>query len=105
MADETEQTAMQDLFRVINEMRSETNAGLAGLRSEMNTRFNEAAAERQAKREEIDQLASQDDFDSLDRKISAVSADTQATRHAMNNIKAEVSRLRADVKTAGIPGR
>lgn len=68
-------------------------------------RFDEAAAERQAMREVIDSLASQEDFDALDRKISSVSADTQATRQGMHDVKADVSRLRADVKAAGIPVR
>lgn len=49
------------------------------MRGEMNMRFDEAAVERQSMREVIDSLASQEDFDALDRKISSVSADTQAT--------------------------
>jgi len=105
MTDETEQKTLQDLFRVINDMRGEVRSEIGDLRSEMNTRFDEAAAERQAMREVIDTLASQEDFADLDRKISSVSADTQATRQATQDVKAEVSRLRADVKAAGVPVR
>ena len=105
MADENEQNTLQDLFRVINDMRGEVRSEIGDLRSEMNARFDEAAAERQAIREVVDTLASQEDFADLDRKISSVSADTQAARQATRETKAEVSRLRSDVKAAGIPVR
>lgn len=101
MTDETEQKTLQDLFRVMNDMRGEMNARF----EQVDKRFDEAGAERQAMRGVIDSLASQDDFDALDRKISSVSADTQATRQGMHDVKAEVSRLRSDVKAAGIPVR
>jgi len=116
MAEKDDRETLKDLFRVINDMRTETKAGFEELRGEMNTRFDavddkidgvraELKAESQATREVVDTLASQDDFANLDRKISAVSADTQATRQSTQEVKAEVSRLRADVKAAGIPVR
>lgn len=119
MASEKDQKTLQDLFRIINDMRGEMNtrfervdARFDDIRGEMNARFKqvdarfgEAAVERQAMRTVIDSLASQEDFAALDRKISAVSADTQATRQATQDVKAEVSRLRGDVKAAGIPVR
>jgi len=41
----------------------------------------------------------------LDRKVAVVANDTKATRTDVRNAKAEISRLRADVKAAGIPVR
>ena len=108
MADETEQTTLQDLFRVMNDMRGEMNARFEQVDArfdKVDLRLDEAAAERQAIRDVVDTLASQEDFADLDRKISSVSADTQATRQATHEVKSEVSRLRSDVKTAGIPVR
>jgi len=45
MTDESEQKTLQDLFRVINDMRGD-----------MNTRFDEAAAERQEMRVSIEEV-------------------------------------------------
>ena len=101
MADETEQTTLQDLFRVMNDMRGD----IGDLRGEMNARFDEAAAERQAIRDVVDTLASQEDFEELDRKIAVVATDTKATRTDVRNLKSEVSRLKTAVKDAGIPVR
>ncbi|MGH1482035.1 MAG: hypothetical protein ACRBM6_25455 [Geminicoccales bacterium] len=81
----------------MNDMRAETKVAF----ERVDARFDEAAAERRAIRQVIDTLASQEDFASLDRKISSVSADTQATQ----DVKAEVSRLRSDVKAAGLSVR
>ena len=50
-------------------------------------------------------LPSDDDFQELDRKLAVVANDAKATRTDVRNLKAEVSRLRADVKAAGIPVR
>lgn len=116
MTDDNDQQTLQDLFRVINDMRGEMCGEIGELRSEMNARFDatdakidmvrdELKGETQAIREVVDTLASQEDFAGLDRKISAVSADTQATRQVTQDVKAEVSRLRANVKAAGIPVR
>jgi len=104
MADENDPT-LKDLFRVINDMRNETNARFDDLRSHMNARFDDAAAERQAMREVIDTLPSEEDFRELDRNIAVVANDAKATRTDARNLKAEVSRLRADVKAAGLPVR
>jgi len=108
MADETEQSTLQDLFRVIKDMRAEQK----DMRGEMNARFeqvdarfDEASAERQAIRDVVDALPSEEDFQELDRKVAVVANDTKATRTDSRNLKAEVSRLRSDVKAAGIPVR
>ncbi len=85
MADETEQKTLQDLFRVINDMRAEMNTRFdaAGVeRQEMRKSIDEVKGETQAIREVVDTLASQEDFADLDRKISSVSADTQAARQS-----------------------
>ena len=116
MADESEQKTLQDLFRVINDrfgelrteiggLRSEMHSEISSLRDEMNARFDEASAEREAMRSVIDTLPSEDDFQDLDRKIAVIANDTKATRTDVRNLKAETSRLRADVKAAGIPVR
>ena len=112
MAEESNDETLQAIFRVVNDMRGE----IGDLRGEMNARFDaqdakidagfaDLNAQTQAIREVVDTLASQEDFADLDRKISSVSADTQAARQATRETKAEVSRLRADVKAAGIPVR
>jgi len=108
MTDESEQKTLQDLFRVINDMRGDMNTRFdeaAAERQEMRVSIEEVKGETQAIREVVDTLASQEDFADLDRKISSVSADTQAARQSTRETKAEVSRLRADVKAAGIPVR
>ena len=81
------------------------DAKLDAVRDELKADISDLKGETQAIREVVDTLASQEDFADLDRKISSVSADTQATRQATQEVKAEVSRLRSDVKTAGIPVR
>ena len=117
MADETEQTTLQDLFRVMNDMRGEMNARFEqvdarfdDLRSEMNHRFDEAQAERAKLQDEASiirtdmlELASHKDFVGLDDKIAIIANDSKATRQDVRNIKSELSRLKADVKKAGIP--
>jgi len=65
--------------------------------------IDELKGETQAIREVVDTLASQEDFAELDRKIALVANDTKATRTDVRNLKAELSRLKAAVKTAGIP--
>ncbi len=85
----------------IADVKAELKGDIADVRGDIA----DLKGETQAIREVVDTLASQEDFDSLDRKISAVSADTQATRQAVHDVKADLSRLRGDVKKAGIAVR
>ena len=111
---------MQDLFRVMNDMRGD----IGDLRGEMNARFEQVDArfdkvdlcldEAQAERAKLQaeasiirteklELASHKDFVELDDKIAVIANDSKATRQDVRSIKSELSRLRADVKKAGIP--
>ncbi|MGI9488230.1 MAG: hypothetical protein ACR2RF_20600 [Geminicoccaceae bacterium] len=105
MTDETEQKTLQDLFRVMNDMRGEMNARFDSVEGKVDVGFADLNGQTQAIREVVDTLASQEDFAELDRKIASVAVDTKATRTDVNNLKAEVSRLKSAVKNAGIPVR
>ncbi|MGI9504405.1 MAG: hypothetical protein ACR2RE_15255 [Geminicoccaceae bacterium] len=87
MADETEQNTLQDLFRVINEMRAETRAGFKeamadreSIRSEMREGFaktdvqhGEVKGELKAIRDVVDnELASQGQVDALEGHLKDV---------------------------------
>lgn len=96
------QGVREELKDEIQGAHTELKDEIQKVRSEMKDGFADLNGQTQGIREVVDTLASQDDFDSLDRKISAVSADTQATRQAVHDVKADVSRLRQDVKKAGI---
>lgn len=107
-----EEVTMKDLWRVMSGVNSKLTAldtkidsVKDELKADIEATRHELKGETQGIREVVDTLASQEDFAQLDRKISAVSADTQATRQATQDVKAEVSRLRADVKSAGIAVR
>lgn len=133
MADENDQQTLRDLFRVINDMRGEMNARFEhvdarfehvdarfdavdarfdavdarfdAVETKIDTVKDELKGETQAIREVIDTLPSEGDFQELDRKVAVVANDTKATRTDVRNLKAEVSRLRSDVKSAGISVR
>ncbi|MDH3664066.1 MAG: hypothetical protein OEU92_29305 [Alphaproteobacteria bacterium] len=100
-----EEVTLKDLWRLVSGLKGEIQGVETRLTDKIDDAKAELKGETQAIREVVDTLASQEDFAGLDRKVSAVSADTQATRQATHEVKAEVSRLRADVKTAGIPVR
>lgn len=116
-ADKTpDEVTMKDLWRHISGMEARIDERIQGVetrltskidasRDELRADVGDLKGETQVIREVVDTLASQEDFAALDRKISSVSADTQATRQATHDVKAEVSRLRSDVKAAGLPVR
>lgn len=56
-------------------------------------------------RKELLELASHQDFRELKGEIAEVRNDGRLTRQEVRDTKSEVSRLRADVKAAGIPVR
>ena len=80
MADESEQKTLQDLFRVINDMRGD----IGDLRGEMNTRFERVDAR----------------FDAQDAKIDAVRDELKADIQASTTKLTEGSR-RHSQGTAG----
>jgi len=91
--------------KMADEVAERVVAALAPRFEAIDARFDEAAAERQAIRDVLDSQPSEGDFQELDRKVAVVANDAKATRTDVRNLKAEVSRLRADVKGAGIPVR
>lgn len=119
--DTPKEVTMQDLWRHISGLKGEIQgvetrldakieaskeelqAEIGASKEELKGDIAELKGETHAIREVVDTLASQEDFAEVDRKLSAVSADTQATRQAVQQVKSDVSRLRSDVKKAGIP--
>jgi len=100
-----EEVTMVALWRHISGMEARLSKRFDASDAKIDAVRDELKEESQALRQVVDTLSSQEDFASLDRKISSVSADTQATRQATQDVKAEVSRLRSDVKAAGITVR
>ncbi|MGI9502119.1 MAG: hypothetical protein ACR2RE_03565 [Geminicoccaceae bacterium] len=110
---------MRDLWRLVSGLKGDVGglksdvSGLKGDVSGVEARLSakidavgdELKGEAQAIRNVVDELPSENDFQELDRKVAVVANDTKATRIDVRNLKAEVSRLRADVKAAGIPVR
>lgn len=107
---------LQDLWRHISGMEGRLRGEIQGVETRLTTKMDagfaevkgdiqELKGETQAIRETLDTLPSEGDFQELDRKVAVVANDTKATRADARNLKAEVSRLRADVKSAGIPVR
>lgn len=117
--DTPEELTMKDLWRALNGWRTELKEVILGVEARINkkfevvdTRFDEAQAERALLREESDvirkellELASHKDFRELKGEIAEVRNDGRLTRQEVREVKSEVSRLRADVKKAGIPVR
>lgn len=104
-----EEVTIKDLWRHISGMEARLNArmdaGFHDVHAKMDAGFSDLNGQAQAIREVVDTLASQEDFAELDRKVATVAVDTKATRTDVNNLKAEVSRLKTAVKGAGIPVR
>jgi len=94
---------MDDRFSAMDDRFSAMDDRFSAMDDKFTTLFDELKGETQAIREVVDTLASQEDFAELDRKIALVANDTKATRTDVRNLKAELSRLKAAVKTAGIP--
>lgn len=88
MADENDQKTLQDLFRVINEMRGD-----------MNTRFDEAAAERQAMRDVIDSLPTFDQVAALEAQTSGIAP----LRKQVHKLEADVGKVISRLDRAYIP--
>jgi len=94
---------VEQRFSAVDERFSDMDDRFSAMDDKFTTLFDELKGETQAIREVVDTLASQEDFAELDRKIALVANDTKATRTDVRNLKAELSRLKAAVKTAGIP--
>lgn len=107
-----EAVTMKDLWRLmvgckgeLSSVRLDIQAVEDRLSTKMDAGFQKLTEEADIIRSGMLELASHDDFDALDRKLSSVSADTQATRQMTQQVKADVSRLNKDVKKAGISVR
>lgn len=88
-----EQATIGDLFRLMTEMKRD----VSDLRSEMNNRFDEAAAEREAIRNVVDNdLASQGQVMQLEGKM------TDLQRTARQNGQ-KIDKLAQRMDRAGIP--
>jgi|GEM_PF-4902764 len=96
-------SAVDERFSDMDDRFSAMDDRFSAMDDKFTTLFDELKGETQAIREVVDTLASQEDFAELDRKIALVANDTKATRTDVRNLKAELSRLKAAVKTAGIP--
>ncbi|MGI9507666.1 MAG: hypothetical protein ACR2RE_31890 [Geminicoccaceae bacterium] len=123
MADENEQKTLQDLFRVVNDMRGDMTARFDAqdakidsvdakidsvkdeLKADIEASTTKLTEEADVIRKELLELASHQDFRELKGEIAEVRNDGRLTRQEVRDAKAEVSRLRADVKAAGIPVR
>jgi len=104
-----EEVTMKDLWRHISGMegrlRGEMQGVEARLEAKMNAGFEKLTEEADVIRKGMLELASHEDFRELRTEIAEVRNDGRLTRQEVRDVKADVSRLRADVKAADISVR
>lgn len=113
MTDETEQTTLQDLFRVMNEMRAEQKelrAEQKDMRSEMNARFDKQDSELSAIRTTVDTLPSFEMVAEIESRQQVIEGDLKAVRSSQNQISGQqrqvmskIDRAVTRIDRAGIP--
>lgn len=104
-----EEVTIKDLWRHISGMEGRLRGEIHGVESrleaKMDAGFEKLTEEADVIRKGMLELASHEDFRELKAEIAEVRNDGRLTRQEVRDTKAEVSRLRADVKSAGIPVR
>ena len=111
MADESEQKTLQDLFRVMNDMRGEVrdlrgevNTRFEDLRSEMNTRFDKQDDEIAAIRKVLDEdTATSKEVAAMGDKIAMVQADLTTVKDLARETAGQQRRLQSRLDRAHLP--
>ena len=105
MADEVADRVVAALASRFDAIDAKIDSVRDELKADIGASTTKLTEEADVIRKELLELASHQDFRELKGEIAEVRNDGRLTRQEVRDTKSEVSRLRTDVKAAGIPVR